>query len=184
MIDRGYYLQLQNNLMLKSKQMTRVYHYTRYLRCSNFAAKTTTRRDIPKGRLRGQNSRGGQHQSYSHFSSGTSDGINEDCHYYDNYNKYLSPTSIKRQPSAIRKLQPLLAQNPDMISLGGGLPNPKLFPISSLSFDIQIPGNNNEKANTAMSTTTSTTVHFTPEELNGALHYSNTSGLPNYILIF
>src|SRR4051794_31940729 len=46
---------------------------------------------------------------------------------------YMSVLNSRRQPSAIRSLMPLL-QLPGMISLGGGLPNPALFPFKQLSF--------------------------------------------------
>lgn len=52
------------------------------------------------------------------------------------YEDYLSTISRRRKPSAIRALQPLLSI-PGMISLGGGMPNPKTFPITSLQFTIE-----------------------------------------------
>jgi kynurenine/2-aminoadipate aminotransferase len=54
-----------------------------------------------------------------------------------NYESYLSRVSARRKPSPIRALQPLLSV-PDMISLGGGMPNPKTFPISSLKFTLKV----------------------------------------------
>jgi len=52
------------------------------------------------------------------------------------YDSYLSARSKARQPSAIRALQPLLAE-PGMISLGGGMPHPDTFPFSSLRVGVK-----------------------------------------------
>lgn len=46
-----------------------------------------------------------------------------------------SPTSTQRQYSPIRQLSKYLV-NPEIINLGGGLPNPKTFPITGLSIGI------------------------------------------------
>ena len=51
------------------------------------------------------------------------------------YAHFLSPTARARQPSPIRSLMPLMAEE-GMISLGGGLPNPSTFPLHSLSFGV------------------------------------------------
>jgi kynurenine/2-aminoadipate aminotransferase len=50
-------------------------------------------------------------------------------------NTYLTHVSKQRQPSAIRALSKLMS-TPGMISFGGGLPNPTLFPIGPLSIKI------------------------------------------------
>ena len=44
--------------------------------------------------------------------------------------RYLSPYGARREPSALRQLVPIMAI-PGMISLGGGMPNPHLFPFES-----------------------------------------------------
>ena len=44
--------------------------------------------------------------------------------------RYLSPYGARREPSALRALVPIMAI-PGMISLGGGMPNPHLFPFES-----------------------------------------------------
>lgn len=44
--------------------------------------------------------------------------------------RYLSPNGARREPSALRALVPIMAI-PGMISLGGGMPNPHLFPFES-----------------------------------------------------
>ena len=44
--------------------------------------------------------------------------------------RYLSPYGARREPSALRALVPIMAI-PGMISLGGGMPNPRLFPFES-----------------------------------------------------
>jgi kynurenine/2-aminoadipate aminotransferase len=53
---------------------------------------------------------------------------------------------------------------PGMISLGGGLPNPSLFPIHSLKFSV---GNRE--------------IELSPREAANALQYSPTPGLPDLI---
>lgn len=45
------------------------------------------------------------------------------------YDSYLTKRSLARKPSPIRALMPLLSI-PGMISLGGGMPNEGLFPVS------------------------------------------------------
>ena len=81
------------------------------------------------------------------------------------YDKYLTLTSQRRKPSPIRRLQPLVSL-PGMISLGGGLPNPKLFPITSMSFGLKLPSGQESL------------ITLSESELKEALQYSPTSGLP------
>lgn len=85
------------------------------------------------------------------------------------YEQYLSPLSSRRQPSAIRKLLPLMAQE-GMVSLGGGLPNPDLFPIvGGLEFEV------------ATGPSTTTKLRLNEQELKEALQYSPTPGLPSLV---
>jgi kynurenine/2-aminoadipate aminotransferase len=79
-------------------------------------------------------------------------------------NLFITQLNSRRQPSAIRSLQPLMAI-PGMISLGGGLPNPALFPFKGLTMDL-VDGSQ---------------LSFTPTELNEALQYSPTPGLPKFV---
>jgi kynurenine/2-aminoadipate aminotransferase len=76
----------------------------------------------------------------------------------------MTTLNSRRQPSAIRSLQPLMAI-PGMISLGGGMPNPALFPFRALSFALP----------------DGTTLSLTQKELEEALQYSPTPGLPAFI---
>ena len=80
------------------------------------------------------------------------------------YASYLTPESARRKPSAIRALQPLVAL-PGMISLGGGMPNANLFPIKKMSFTLD----------------DGTVMESVPSELNAALQYSPTPGLPELV---
>lgn len=79
-------------------------------------------------------------------------------------NLFITQLNSRRQPSAIRALQPLM-QLPGMLSLGGGLPNPALFPFKGLTLTLadgsQLP--------------------FTQQELNVALQYSPTPGIPAFL---
>jgi len=93
-------------------------------------------------------------------SSGKSNGVGG-CKPSVDYKPFLTAVNTRRQPSAIRSLQPLVAL-PGMISLGGGNPNPSLFPFKGLSLDLA-DGN---------------TISFTQQELSTALQYSPTPGLP------
>ena len=52
------------------------------------------------------------------------------------YSPFISAVSARRQPSAIRAIQPL-TKLPGMISLGGGYPNGKTFPFEELSFTMR-----------------------------------------------
>lgn len=80
------------------------------------------------------------------------------------YDRFLTPLSKRRQPSAIRSLQPLV-KLPGMISLGGGMPAPQLFPFKALSFRID----------------SGQEIALTPEQLAEALQYSPTPGLPAFV---
>jgi len=54
------------------------------------------------------------------------------------YSRFLSRIAQCRRPSAIRVLTDILARSPPtMISLAGGLPNPKLFPFASASIKLK-----------------------------------------------
>eukprot|EP00761_Pharyngomonas_kirbyi_P014099 gb/GECH01014129.1/.p1 GENE.gb/GECH01014129.1/~~gb/GECH01014129.1/.p1 ORF type:complete len:435 (+),score=116.56 gb/GECH01014129.1/:1-1305(+) len=81
-----------------------------------------------------------------------------------NYESKISEISSRRQPSAIRALQPLLSI-PGMISLGGGLPNPSTFPFQSLEFTLK----------------DGTKISLSDEEIKAALQYCPTSGLPSFL---
>jgi kynurenine/2-aminoadipate aminotransferase len=84
------------------------------------------------------------------------------------FTPHLSEISQRRQPSAIRKLMPLTKQ-PGMVSLGGGMPNPSTFPFESLEFGIRNPISDTSKKLSLM-----------PKELNEALQYSATPGIPKF----
>ena len=107
--------------------------------------------------------------SSHHFSSTAAAAPHDDQARIKDYTKYLSPLSQRREPSAIRKLMPLLEQ-PGMVSLGGGLPNSALFPFTSLKVGISDPHNGDE-----------TELHLSTEELGAALQYSPTPGLPRLV---
>lgn len=81
--------------------------------------------------------------------------------------RFLNQSSKMRQPSAIRALQPLL-KVPGMISLGGGMPNPSTFPISTIQIQLKAGGE---------------TIQLTAQETEMALQYSQTAGLPELLEI-
>jgi kynurenine/2-aminoadipate aminotransferase len=80
------------------------------------------------------------------------------------YASYFTRRSSARQPSAIRALQPLVSL-PGMISLGGGMPNPAMFPISRLSATLK----------------DGSEVELSGASLEAALQYSPTPGLPSLV---
>ena len=77
------------------------------------------------------------------------------------YASRLTRRSLARQPSAIRALQPLVAQ-PGMISLGGGMPNPSTFPFTKITASLR------DGSEIVLSGT----------RLEASLQYSPTLGLP------
>lgn len=76
------------------------------------------------------------------------------------YDSYLSARSLRRRPSAIRALQPLLAE-PGMISLGGGMPNKETFPFESITVGLKGGGS----------------FELAGADLEAVLQYSGTRGL-------
>jgi kynurenine/2-aminoadipate aminotransferase len=105
-----------------------------------------------------------------------------------NYSRYLTPTSLARQPSAIRKLMPLLKQ-PGMVSLGGGLPNPAMFPfVNRIEFEVTLPNvssvHPSSKAADGMISLDAAKTRklvLDGKELEEALQYSATPGLPSLV---
>lgn len=80
------------------------------------------------------------------------------------YASFLTAVSKARQPSPIRALMPLLKID-GMISLGGGLPNAKLFPFTGISLRLR----------------DGTELDLPTEAVNEALQYSPTPGLPGLV---
>jgi len=112
-----------------------------------------------------------QWRSFDTFASSTEQRIGR----IGNYEPYLSPLALRRQPSAIRKLLPLMAQE-GMVSLGGGLPNPNLFPlVGGLEFEVTSAVGDTTTA------TTTTKLRLDEKELQEALQYSPTPGLPGLV---
>eukprot|EP00605_Chrysophyceae_sp_TOSAG23-4_P001682 GSChrysophyteH1.ASY1.ANO1.1848.1 assembled CDS len=80
------------------------------------------------------------------------------------YSAYFTAESARRKPSAIRALQPLVSL-PGMISLGGGMPNSALFPFKKMSLTLE----------------DGSVIESSGAELNAALQYSPTPGLPDLV---
>ncbi|TPX59416.1 hypothetical protein SpCBS45565_g07746 [Spizellomyces sp. 'palustris'] len=90
----------------------------------------------------------------------------------DDYSRFFTARSAARKPSAIRALQPLLSI-PGMfglvqISLGGGNPNPTTFPFKELSFTLKDEAGGGE-------------IHVESGDLQKALQYSPTNGIPEFV---
>lgn len=86
------------------------------------------------------------------------------CQKITDFSSYLTAESLRRKPSAIRALQPLL-KVPGMISLGGGIPNDATFPISSIKFNLASVNGDNDKQ-----------IELSSEEVKSALQYGPTTG--------
>ncbi|XP_060690977.1 kynurenine/alpha-aminoadipate aminotransferase, mitochondrial isoform X2 [Hemiscyllium ocellatum] len=83
-----------------------------------------------------------------------------------NYFRYINAVSAARKASPIRELTELLNRSPPtMISLAGGMPNPRMFPFESASFTIQ----------------DGLKINFSPETMKRALQYSNSAGIPELV---
>lgn len=80
------------------------------------------------------------------------------------YARFLTATALRRRPSPIRALQPLVSR-PGMISLGGGMPNASLFPYTGITFDLA----------------DGTALKASPGDVKEALQYSPTPGLPELV---
>ena len=105
------------------------------------------------------------------------------------HTQFLTDVSKCRKPSAVREIQPLL-RVPGMISLAAGTPSAKAFPFLDISF--QIPtnpiikhtcsSNDCSEPESAYSITPNITeLSLTQSELNMALQYSPTSGVPPFV---
>ncbi|RQM30200.1 hypothetical protein B5M09_000292 [Aphanomyces astaci] len=85
------------------------------------------------------------------------------------YESFFTARSLRRQPSAIRSLQPLVSL-PGMISLGGfvtGMPNPSTFPFEAISIKLK----------------SGHSMDIRGQPLQQALQYSATPGLPELVQI-
>lgn len=91
--------------------------------------------------------------------------LSADAFAISDYIRYLTPVSQRREQNPIRRLLPFV-NLPGMISLGGGQPNPSLFPITGLSFGVKTPDGDEVD------------ISLSKAELNEALRYSSTSGIP------
>lgn len=79
------------------------------------------------------------------------------------YSQFISKTSASRKPSAIRELAKL--NSSEVISLGGGYPNPSQYPIESISLTLK----------------TGESLDLNAEQLSQALQYGPTQGLPKLL---
>ncbi|GAM26720.1 hypothetical protein SAMD00019534_098950 [Acytostelium subglobosum LB1] len=78
------------------------------------------------------------------------------------YTPFLSARALNRKPSPIRELMKIMS--PDMISLGGGLPNPATFPFKNISFELK----------------TGESLSITGTDLQVALQYSQSYGIESF----
>ncbi|KYQ91478.1 hypothetical protein DLAC_08445 [Tieghemostelium lacteum] len=81
------------------------------------------------------------------------------------YNKFISNRGKLKGPSAIREII-AISQQPGMISLGGGLPNPSTFPFKSIKVELK----------------DSSSLTIEGQDLELALQYLPTYGLPKLSL--
>ncbi|KAA0146863.1 hypothetical protein FNF28_07625 [Cafeteria roenbergensis] len=84
----------------------------------------------------------------------------------ESYASFLNTRAARRKPSPIRALQAVLATAPaGLISLGGGMPNPALFPFSGISVTLR----------------DGTVLSLSEESVRAALQYSPTPGIPELV---
>ncbi|XP_045158771.2 kynurenine/alpha-aminoadipate aminotransferase, mitochondrial-like [Mercenaria mercenaria] len=83
-----------------------------------------------------------------------------------NYARFLNKISQARQPSPIRVLTAILQQSkPSMISMAGGMPNVRTFPIESASLKLS----------------DGTQLEMDSELMKKALQYTQTPGVPDLV---
>lgn len=83
-----------------------------------------------------------------------------------NYARFLTAIATNRKPSLIRELTKVLASAPpEMIPLSGGFPNPAMFPFTK----------------TVIETSDGHTISLEGKELQRALQYLPTQGLPELV---
>jgi kynurenine/2-aminoadipate aminotransferase len=80
-----------------------------------------------------------------------------------NYARFLNRVALAREPSPIRSLQALVSL-PGMISLGGGLPNPAMFPFTNIDVTLD----------------TGEKISLRGTELSNALQYTVTAAYPKF----
>ena len=95
------------------------------------------------------------------------------------YTPFMTSVALKRKPSPIRALNPIALQK-GMISLAAGFPNPNMFPFQSFTF--QVPSK--ESVTHPQSDHQHRSLHsisLSPAELDTALQYSQTPGIPQLL---
>ena len=92
------------------------------------------------------------------------------------YDSLLTDVSRNRRPSAVREITPL-TRLPGMIALATGLPNASAFPFKHLSFQVPI----NPLVCDFSNASNLHEISLSQEELDIALQYSATNGLPSLI---
>eukprot|EP01096_Ripella_sp_DP13-Kostka_P000346 TRINITY_DN10404_c0_g1_i1.p1 TRINITY_DN10404_c0_g1~~TRINITY_DN10404_c0_g1_i1.p1 ORF type:complete len:458 (-),score=164.35 TRINITY_DN10404_c0_g1_i1:6-1304(-) len=88
-----------------------------------------------------------------------------------NYAKFLSRRGARRQPSPIRELTKLL-KIPGIISLGGGFPNPAVFPLNGLEFGLNLDPSQPESFEK---------VSISRDLMTASLQYSSSFGFPELV---
>ena len=89
-----------------------------------------------------------------------------------NHAQFFTQTALRRAPSPVQELYPLL-RLPGIISLGGGAPNPSTFPFKSVSFEVPSAASILNNSNDSLKT-----LSFNDEELDIAFQYGLAKGIP------
>ena len=85
----------------------------------------------------------------------------------NSYARFLNSLSQGRQPSLIREMTKIMSTAPpEMISMAGGMPNPKLFPFKKMTVQL--------KDNTS-------SISLSGTKMEQALQYLPTGGLPSLV---
>nr|XP_002125496.1 kynurenine/alpha-aminoadipate aminotransferase, mitochondrial-like [Ciona intestinalis] len=82
-----------------------------------------------------------------------------------NFSRFISRVSAARKESPIRETTRIKLQNPEVISLAGGYPNPAMFPFQSAE----------------IKTRDGLKVQFNEEDMKTALQYSASQGAPDLL---
>ena len=77
--------------------------------------------------------------------------------------KFFSQRTMQRKPSAIRTLIPLM-KIPGVLSLGGGVPNPEVFPVKGITYEFD-----------------KYSIQISDERLKEALQYSSSYGIESLL---
>ncbi|PVU94155.1 hypothetical protein BB561_002775 [Smittium simulii] len=102
------------------------------------------------------------------------------------FSKYFTERTKRRHDSPLKSLLKYMS-NPELISLGGGLPNPDLFPFSEFSTQVVKPASSFENDNVELlnvSFSRNTKINSQLEPLKGFMQYGGGLGVTSLVNFF